>query len=76
MKGPVSKARYRSYLVRCWSDNQEHGGAAVWRFSVTAVGSSGRGALFASLEDLVGFMQHDLQAGETGSGPDGGSGTE
>jgi hypothetical protein len=72
MKGPVSKARYRSYLVRCWSDNQEHGGAAVWRFSITAVGGSARGILFASLRDLVGFMQHDLQAGDNGSGPDGG----
>jgi hypothetical protein len=53
--------RYRSYLLRCWEARGElPAPPGVWRFSLECV-QTGEKRGFASLEDLVAWLQGQLE---------------
>ncbi len=53
--------RYLSYLLRLWQTSD--GGKQVWRASLESPGSGERRG-FASLEDLIGFLQAQTRPGD------------
>ena len=64
--------RYRSYLLTFWEERSRNPEvAAVWRFRLEDPRTCGRRG-FASLEEVVAFIQTEL-AGDEGGSPGGGS---
>jgi hypothetical protein len=55
------KQRYLSYLLRLWQTSD--GGKQVWHASLENPGSGERRG-FASLEDLIGFLQAQTRPGD------------
>jgi hypothetical protein len=64
--------RYQSYLLTFWEERSRNPQvAAVWRFRLEDP-RTGRRLGFASLEEVVAFIQKEL-AGDEGASPDRGS---
>ena len=57
-EGEGSGGNYRAFLLRCWQDEED--GEPRWRFTLVEAGDEGSKRGFASLEEVVGFLQEEL----------------
>jgi hypothetical protein len=60
---PAEQQRYLSYLLRLWQTS--NGERQIWRASLESPGTGERQG-FASLEDLFGFLQAQIEFQDEG----------
>ena len=64
----ASGENYRAFLLRCWQEaDAGPAGQAAWRFTLVQMGEGKTKRGFASLEELVAYL--DEQLAQAGSNP-------
>ena len=59
----ASGENYRAFLLRCWQEaDASPAGQAAWRFTLVQLGQEETKKGFASLEDLITYLQGELDA--------------
>ena len=57
----ASGQNYRAFLLRCWQEaDAGPAGQAAWRFTLVQMGEGQTKRGFASLEDLISYLQGEL----------------
>ena len=70
MNGPMTEARYQSYLLRCWCDgSQDADGAPLWRLSIAEIGSDVAATFLGGVDELAAYVHEQLADHEPEDGP-------